>query len=69
MTETECRSADWYQLGKRDGEVYGVRPQIDQYVWRCNAFGVKPQESEYMTGWIDGNRERNARMDFGGGPD
>ena len=69
LGETDCRGADWYQLGKRDGEVYGSRAMIDQYTQRCAAFGVKPDEARYMLGWEDGNMEYRQRTGYGGGPD
>src|SRR4051794_2493879 len=31
MGAQECSSADWYRLGYRDGDVYGLQAQIDQY--------------------------------------
>lgn len=62
MTETECRAADWYQIGHRDGDIYGIRPYIDQYAYQCQAFGVQAQEPLYMAGWLDGYREYLIRM-------
>jgi hypothetical protein len=62
MSETQCRAADWYQLGYRDAEVYGLRPQIDQYAHQCRAHGVQPAEPTYMAGWVDGFREWNTRV-------
>jgi hypothetical protein len=62
MSETACRGADWYQVGYRDGEIYGLRPQIDQYAYQCRAHGVEAQEPTYMAGWIDGHREWTRRV-------
>lgn len=63
MTETECKAADWYPIGYRDGDIYGLRPQVDQYAYQCRAFGVQPTaENTYMAGWIDGFREWNRRV-------
>ena len=62
MSETECRAADWYQLGHRDGDIYGLRPSIDQYANQCQAFGVQAEEPLYMAGWVDGYREYLIRM-------
>jgi hypothetical protein len=63
MTETQCKAPDWYQLGYRDGDIYGLRPQVDQYAYQCRAFGVQPSaESTYMAGWVDGYREWNTRV-------
>ena len=62
MSERECRTTDWYQRGEVDGLVYGMRPMIDQYAYQCEEFGVRPDEKRYLAGWIDGDRERQARM-------
>jgi len=62
MNETQCRSADWYQVGYRDADIYGLRPQIDQYAYQCRAFGLPAQEATYMAGWVDGFREWNTRV-------
>ncbi|MDQ5848729.1 MAG: DUF2799 domain-containing protein [Pseudomonadota bacterium] len=61
MTEPQCRSADWYQLGYRDGDVYGLRPQIDQYAYQCRAW-VQASEGDYLRGWVDGYREFTRRV-------
>jgi hypothetical protein len=57
MSESECRGADWYQLGERDGLHYGLRPHIDQYAYLCDRYGVQASEKDYMAGWVDGYRE------------
>jgi len=62
ISESECRTADWYQIGHRDGDVYGIRPRIDQLAYQCQAFGVQAQEPIYMAGWVDGYREYLIRM-------
>lgn len=62
MNDSECRSANWYELGERDALFYGLRPQIDQYAHQCSRHGVQPSEMDYMAGWIVGDRERAIRM-------
>ena len=62
MTETQCRASDWYQVGYRDADIYGLRPQVDQYAYQCRAFGVQLAENQYMAGWVDGFREWNTRV-------
>jgi hypothetical protein len=62
VTESQCRASDWYQVGYHDADIYGLRPQIDQYAYRCRAFGVQPAENLYMAGWVDGYREYLIRM-------
>ena len=60
-TENECRTADWYQLGYRDSDPYGLRPQFYLYEHQCKAW-VQASEADYMRGWVDGYREFNTRM-------
>lgn len=62
MDPAQCRSVDWYQMGYRDADIYGLRPQIDQYAHQCKAHGVEASESRYMVGWVDGYREWNTRV-------
>jgi hypothetical protein len=60
MSESECRSADWYQVGYRDGDIYGLRPQIDQYAWQCRPW-IQVAENDYLRGWTEGYRENRIR--------
>ena len=62
MSDSECRSANWYGLGERDALIYGLRPQIDQYAQQCDKYGVQASEKDYLAGWFDGDRERATRM-------
>lgn len=62
MSDSTCRSADWYALGERDALVYGLQPWITQYAQACSRYGVQPAEKEYLAGWFDGDRERAVRM-------
>jgi len=64
MSENECRSADWYQVGYRDADPYGQRPQLYLYENECKAW-VQVSEADYMRGWVDGYREWNARVHAG----
>lgn len=68
MTENECRSADWAQLGERDG-ITGNRPRIDQYAYQCSQYRVAAVEKDYMDGWWVGNAEFVRRVDSSEGPD
>jgi hypothetical protein len=61
MTEGECRGADWYQLGYRDADPYGQRPQFYLYEHQCKAW-VQASEADYMRGWVDGYREFGKKM-------
>lgn len=61
LSDTECRSANWYDVGEREALVYGLRPQIDQYAHQCEKHGVQVPEKDYMAGWVVGNGERIRR--------
>ena len=56
MTEMQCRTANWAELGQRDGSM-GMQPQVDQYLHQCGALGVKVADQDYMTSWRDAHRE------------
>ena len=62
MSAQQCRTADWYGLGYRDGDSYGLRSQIDQYTEQCRTAGVDVRETAYLAGWTDGYAEFAARM-------
>lgn len=59
MSAQECSSADWYRLGYRDGDVYGVQAQIDQYAEQCRT----ADRNTYMAGWRDGYAESRSRVE------
>ena len=61
MTVDQCRSADWYRLGYRDGDVYGLQAQIDQYADQCANVAV--DRNNYMAGWRDGYAEYRSRIE------
>lgn len=65
--DSECRMANWYEIGERDALVYGLRPQIDQYTYQCSKHSVQASEKEYMAGWVVGEGERWRRMGGDGG--
>lgn len=61
MTADQCRGADWYRLGYRDGDVYGLQAQIDQYEAQCASVAV--DRNNYMAGWRDGYAEYRSRIE------
>jgi Protein of unknown function (DUF2799) len=64
MSESACRTSDWYALGERDA-LMGQQPQIERYAADCGRYAVKPAESEYMAGWGIGYSEWNQRVSRG----
>ncbi|HEX9396480.1 MAG TPA: hypothetical protein VF943_07030 [Burkholderiales bacterium] len=67
MTEAECRSTDWYQLGFRDARNYGIQPQIGSLATQCSQVGVRAGETPYMEGWREGYAEAQRGAGGGGG--
>lgn len=61
-TPEQCRTANWYSLGEQDALLYGLQPQIDQIAYQCQKVGVQVSEKDYMEGWVEGDREHQARM-------
>ena len=60
MDAQDCRGADWYALGERDGR-YGSQPQVEVYSGWCAAHGVQPDAARYAEGWSYGNSEYRVR--------
>jgi len=54
----DCGSANWRQLGWRDGSASG-RDMLADYTAQCG--GVKPDADAYGAGWQAGNQERLRR--------
>jgi hypothetical protein len=56
VSEPDCRSADWYQRGARDG--YGGHPMQDLRLARqCERYGIAVARAEYAKGWAVGHDE------------
>ena len=61
MSDPECRSADWYQVGYRDA-LYGLQPQDGAYAHQCERSGAKVDRARYGQGWREGKWEFDSRM-------
>jgi hypothetical protein len=61
MTDSECRGANWYEIGEREALIYGLRPQIEIYEHLCQQHGLHASEKDYMAGWNVGQGERIRR--------
>jgi hypothetical protein len=59
-TDTDCRNADWYQLGFRDA-ILATQRQEDAYAHACARHGVKVDSARYVQGWVEGKYEADAR--------
>ena len=65
MDAAECRAANWYDLGFRDG-LFGIQPQHDLYQPQCARHGAQIERAKYSEGWRHGNWEFQARKAQGG---
>ena len=65
-SESDCRSTNWAELGKRHGSM-GVNWQVDQHSHRCAAFGVKVDERAYMEAWRAAYSDWSMRTNPGSG--
>lgn len=57
LSEQECRSADWYQLGAKDGQQGERANLLDEHKESCKSYGVRPDESRYLEGREAGLKE------------
>ncbi len=54
MSESECKTANWGQVGFNDG-ANGVRPnRIAEYAEDCGKIGIKPDANAYRAAWDQG---------------
>jgi hypothetical protein len=65
MDAAECRSANWYDVGFRDG-LYGMQRMDVAYDEQCSKQGAKPDQVAYAKGWQEGLWEFDARKAHGG---
>ncbi|MBE9609370.1 DUF2799 domain-containing protein [Chitinilyticum piscinae] len=55
LSESECRTGDWYGIGLRDGQA-GRDSQIAQHAEACAELGIKPRLDLYNRGRTEGLR-------------
>ena len=53
LSENQCRGADWYQVGERDG-LSGAPARIETYAYQCDKHSVQVARDRYMDGWYEG---------------
>jgi hypothetical protein len=56
----DCRRADWYDLGFRDG-LYRLQRQDNAYQAQCARHGVTVDGARYRQGWQEGIWEADQR--------
>lgn len=57
MDEDQCRTADWYDVGVRDGLDGEPASRLAHHRKACAEYGVRPQEQRYQDGRAEGLRE------------
>jgi hypothetical protein len=65
MDAADCRSANWYDIGYRDG-LFGMQRMDVAYDEQCSKQGAKPDLLAYSKGWQEGLWEFDARKAHGG---
>jgi len=65
MSESQCRAANWYDIGYRDG-LSGMQRMDVAYDEQCARQGTKPDVVAYAKGWQEGLWEFDARKAHGG---
>jgi Mg2+ and Co2+ transporter CorA len=57
LSEGECRTADWYDLGVRDGRGGEPASRLHEHHKACAEYGVRPLDRRYMDGRAEGLRD------------
>ena len=68
MNASECRDANWFDVGFRDGDSGQQRWDV-LYDHECGKHGVVVDAKAYATGWQDGRWAFEQRTSFGGSMD
>ena len=50
MSESECVTADWHEVGQRDGRDGRVMTHLEKYYDACAQFGIYPDDKAYREG-------------------
>lgn len=56
LDETECKTADWYQIGYEDGTNGKASSHFSRHVKACQKHGVMPKRAPWEEGRNDGLR-------------
>jgi hypothetical protein len=56
LNEDECRTADWQELGRKDGRAGYSQSRLADHHEACGKHGVKPDERRYAEGRKEGLR-------------
>jgi len=54
MSKEECASANWVEIGKKDGSLGRSMRAFDSYVKSCGKADITPDKTAYMNGRDDG---------------
>lgn len=54
LSEGECLTADWYQIGQQDGRHGFQRARFHKHQKACSEHGVRPDENAYYAGRLAG---------------
>lgn len=54
LDESECRTADWFQLGARDGVDGAARTRIEDHRKACGEFGLPTDDAAWFQGYEAG---------------
>ena len=61
MTLDECRTANWYEEGERDGLYLSASPRFELIAKGCPLSDPRAAEREYLEGWAAGYSEAARR--------
>ena len=54
LNESECRTADWYRIGLRDGTEGYSRTRLDDHRKACTEYGLGSDEAAWKDGYETG---------------
>lgn len=50
LSEGECKTADWHEIGRQDGANGFTRARLQKHYEACSEYNVQPQSDRYFAG-------------------
>lgn len=50
LSEGECKTADWHEIGRKDGASGFTRARLHKHSEACSEYSVQPQQNRYYAG-------------------
>lgn len=57
MSESDCRQADWRNIGEKDALEGHKKDRFNEHASACNEYGLPVDRNAYNSGWAEGIKQ------------